>query len=137
MTHASTNSTATEHKAIEQIAVDAGDQSEVIETLIETCYELVERNNELEERVTQLEKDSNDHEARMGALGKGISNINDTQADHEERLESIETNVDDDPDTTHNRTQAMGHKNRMTTMSPPRQILNKSCPCLNPWSMIN
>jgi DNA repair exonuclease SbcCD ATPase subunit len=151
--HANSLLDTVEHKSIEQIVeADEQTQTEVIQSLIRTCYGLIEKKNNLEQRVKQLEaKEDNenleqrverleakvddhddqldehqseldDHESRLTALGKGISNINDEQADHEDRIESIETNADDDSDQTQCDTGDQSNQSSETHVSPETNL---------------
>jgi chromosome segregation ATPase len=162
--HANSLLETVEHKSIEQIVgADEQTQTEVIQSLIRTCYGLIEKKNNLEQRVEQLEakednenleqrveqleaKEDNenleqrveqlrleqkadehkseldDHESRLTALGKGISNINDEQADHEDRIESIETNADDDSEQTQCNTGDQSNQSSETHVSPETNL---------------
>jgi len=160
--HANSLLETVEHKSIEQIVgADEQTQTEVIQSLIRTCYGLVEKKNNLEQRVEQLEakednenleqrveqleaKEDNenleqriqrleqkadehkseldDHESRLTALGKGISNINDEQADHEDRIESIETNAEDDAGDTQCDTSDQSNQSSETHVSPETNL---------------
>ena len=67
--------------------------------LHEEMNELREENERLRERVSELEETDDDQEARLDALGSGIEAAHDDLADHNDRLEAVESSSPHPSDT--------------------------------------